>query len=69
MKPLKSGEISKKIFQIMKEKNITQKELAEAIGTGQSTISDWKTKGTDPEARKIMPICECLGVRPEDILK
>lgn len=61
--------ISERIFKIMDEKNITQKELARAIGTGQSTISDWKTKGTDPLAKNIMPICKFLECTPYDILE
>ena len=61
--------ISEKIFEIMKEKNITQMQLSEATGIGQSTISDWKTKGTNPSANKILPICKFLKVKPESLLK
>lgn len=61
--------ISERIFKIMKEKNILQSELAEQIGTSQSTISDWKTKGTDPQAKKIMAICKALDCTPYDILE
>ena len=61
--------VSKRIFEIMELKNITQKELAENAKIGQSTISDWHTKGTDPSANKIMAICRALDVTPEDLLK
>ena len=60
--------VSKKIFAIMKEKGITQLELAQKTGIGQSTISDWKTKGTDPSSKYIMPICEALECTPYEIL-
>jgi len=61
--------ISEHIFQILREKNISQLELAEAIGTNQSTISDWKRHKTNPAANKILPICEFLEVSPEELLK
>ena len=62
-------EISKRIFQKMEEQKIDQITLARMTGIGQSTISDWKRKGTDPSASKIMPICRALNCRPEDILE
>ena len=60
--------ISQRIFLVMKENGITQKELSEATGIGQSTISDWKRKGTNPSSEKIIPIAEALGVSVEFIL-
>lgn len=60
--------ISERIFEIMKEKNIKAKEFAKMTGIGQSTISDWKNKKTNPQTNKIMIICEALNVSPEDVL-
>lgn len=61
--------ISEKIFELMKEKGISQLTLSEKTGIGQSTISDWKTKKTNPSANKILKICEVLECTPYDILK
>lgn len=61
--------ISERIFKIMKEKGMTQLQLSGKTGIGQSTISDWKTKGTDPSASKIMKICKALDCTPYDILE
>lgn len=60
--------ISEKIFKLMEERNITQLQLSQATGISQSTISDWKRKGTNPASDKIMKICKCLGCTPYDIL-
>ena len=60
--------ISEKIFQLIKEKGMTQKQFALATGIAQSTISDWKTKHTNPAADKIMVICEVLDVTPVELL-
>ena len=60
--------ISQKIFDLMKAKGMNQKDFALATGIAQSTISDWKTKGTNPAADKIMVICDVLGVTPVELL-
>ena len=60
--------ISEKIFKLMKDKGMTQKEFAQKTGIAPSTISDWKRKKTNPIAEKIMIICEVLNVTPEELL-
>ena len=36
--------ISEKIFQLLEEKGMSQKEFSERTGIAQSSISDWKRK-------------------------
>lgn len=36
--------ISERIFELMKEKNLTQKEFSKRAHIPESTISDWKKK-------------------------
>ena len=60
--------ISDRIYAYMKEKNISQLEFAKRTGISQSTVSDWRRKGTNPSADKIMIICDVLGVTPYDLL-
>lgn len=60
--------ISERIFKILKARNMSQNAFAKAVGLSCSTISDWKTKKTNPTAEKIMPICKVLGVTPEQLL-
>ena len=47
---------------------IQKKEFSEETGISQSTISDWKRKGTNPSADKILKICEVLKVTPYELL-
>lgn len=56
--------ISDRIFNIMNEKNISQQDFAERTGISPSVISDWKRKGTNPSADKIVRVCKVLGVSP-----
>ena len=60
--------ISERIFQYMAEKGLSQKEFANRTGISQSTISDWKRKGTNPSADKILIICEVLEISPYELL-
>ena len=60
--------ISERIFKILKDKNMSQNAFAKKVGLASSTISDWKTKKTNPSADKIMDICKVLNVTPEQLL-
>lgn len=61
--------ISERLFKIMKKKNVSQYELANITGITQSTISDWKTKKTNPSADKLMKICDALDISIEELLQ
>ena len=60
--------ISERIFELLKERGMTQKEFSQATGIAQGSISDWKKKKTNPVSDKIMIICEVLNVSPEELL-
>lgn len=60
--------ISERIFQILGERAMSQKEFSRRTGISQSTISDWKRKKTNPAADKIMVICDTLQVSPYELL-
>ena len=60
--------ISERIYHLLEERKISQREFAEKTGISQSTISDWRRKGTNPSADKIMIICEVLEVSPYELL-
>lgn len=60
--------ISDKIFELLKEKGMSQKEFAQRTGIAESSISDWKKKRTNPVSDKILIICEVLDVTPYELL-
>ena len=59
--------INDKIFKLMELQNISQHELARKTGIAQSTISDWKNRGTIPPGDKIPLICEVLNINLCDL--
>ena len=60
--------ISERIFELIKERGMSQKEFSIKTGIPQSTISDWKGKRINPSADKILIICRVLEAEPYDIL-
>ena len=60
--------ISERILQLLNDKGLKQKDLALYTGISQSAISDWRKKGTNPSADKIVKICEFLNVSTDFLL-
>lgn len=60
--------ISERIFELLKERGMTQREFSIRTDISQSAISDWKRKKTNPSAEKIMLICNVLEVSPYELL-
>ena len=64
----KYSSVTNKIFDILKEKGISQKELSDMTGISTSAISDWKHKGAIPSAIKVQKVCEALNINPNELL-
>ena len=60
--------ISERIFKILEEREISQASFCKMTGLSGSTVSDWKTKKTNPSADRIMDICNALDLTPEQLL-
>lgn len=60
--------ISEKIFNILDNRGMTQKEFSIQTGIPQSTISDWRKKNTNPASDKILIICDILQISPYELL-
>lgn len=56
------------ILRVMKEKDITQKELCNAIGIGAPKFTDWKTGRVRSFHKYIPQIAEFLGVSTDVLL-
>lgn len=56
------------IAQCRKEKNMTQRELAEILGISDKTISKWETGKGLPEAGYMVPLAEALGISVNELL-
>lgn len=61
-------QISERIYKYIAERGLSQIEFSKRTGISQSTISDWRRKGTNPSSDKIMIICDVLEVSPLELL-
>lgn len=61
--------ISERIFKVMEEQGMTQLEFSRLTGIAQSTISDWRRKGTNPAADKLLIISNVLNVSVYELLQ
>ena len=60
--------VGQRIFRILEEKHMTQKEFSEKTGIATTTISDWRKKNTNPSSDRIIAICAALEISPEELL-
>lgn len=60
--------ISERLFNLRKEKNLSQEELANVLGVSRQTISKWETGESNPDFDKIIPLCEFYGITSDELL-
>lgn len=66
---VKCTDFANTIYNIRKERNITQKELADLIGVSDRTISKWENGSTVPDLETIKKLCNELGISLDSIVK
>ena len=57
------------IRKLRKEKDITQEELAEALGVTSKAVSQWECERTCPDISQIPAICGFFGVTADELLE
>ena len=60
--------IGKFIAALRKEKNMTQEQLAEKLGTSNRSISRWENGKTMPDLSMLPLVCEVLEISIEELL-
>lgn len=60
--------IGEKLFELRKNKNLSQEEVAEKLNVTRQTVSKWETNQSTPDFDKIIPICELYGITTEELL-
>lgn len=57
-----------KIIEIMKQKNLKQKDLTDFLGVGKGAFTEWKSGKTNSYLKYIPQIAEFLGVSSDYLL-
>lgn len=65
---MKTNNIGGFIQQLRKEKNMTQKELAEIIGMSDKTISKWESGNSLPDTSVLVSLCKALDISVNELL-
>ncbi len=65
MDQIKIGQFIKAI---RKEKNLTQREVAESLNISEKTVSKWETGNGLPDVSLMLPLCELLGINVNELL-
>ena len=61
-------DIGEKLFELRKQKNLSQEEVAEKLNVTRQTVSKWETNQSTPDFDKIIPICELFEISTEELL-
>lgn len=59
---------SDRLKRYRKEKNLTQQELADALGVSNKSVSRWESEGGYPDVPLLVPLARALGVTVDDLL-
>lgn len=54
--------IGDKLYELRRNKNLTQDDVAEKLNVSRQTISKWETNLSTPDFDKIAPLCELYGI-------
>ena len=60
--------ISERLYNLRKDKKISQEELANILGVSRQTISKWETGESTPDFDKIVPLCEYFKITSDELL-
>lgn len=61
--------LGERIKELRKNKGILQKELADRLSVGKSTVAMWETNKREPDAETIAKIADALGVTTDMLLR
>ena len=62
-------EFSEKLQTLRKQKNLTQEELAEALGVSRQAVSKWENGSSEPSPSNLIAIAKLYEIPPEELLK
>ena len=57
------------LYQLRREKNMSQGDLADALGVSRQSVSKWETDAATPELDKLMKLSELFHVTLDELVK
>lgn len=65
---MKLLQFAENLRRVLVEEKMTQKELADLLGTTQQTVSRWLKGTNEPDFTTLLEICLHLKISPNEIL-
>ncbi len=59
--------LGQKLFELRKDKKLSQEEVADKLNVTRQTISKWETDQSMPDFDKIVPLCELYEITPNEL--
>jgi len=59
--------MSKNIREFRKAANLSQKDVGDALGVTQATVSAWELATASPRSNLLLPLCRLLSISLEDL--
>ncbi len=60
--------LGERLYELRKEKHLSQEQVAEQLNVTRQTISKWETDESKPDFDKIVPICNLYEISTEQLL-
>lgn len=60
--------LGQKLYELRKQKNLSQEEVAEKLNVTRQTISKWETDQSTPDFDKITPLCKLYDISADELL-
>lgn len=60
-------DISNKLYELRKQKNLSQEEVANILNVTRQTVSKWETGQSTPDFDKVLPICELYNISTQEL--
>lgn len=59
--------LGERLYELRKDKKLSQEEVAEKLNVTRQTISKWETDQSMPDFDKVVPLCELYGISPNEL--
>ena len=60
--------LGERLYELRKDKKLSQEEVADKLNVTRQTVSKWETDESKPDFDKIVPICELFEIGSEELL-
>ena len=62
-------DLGERLYQLRKARNLSQGEVADALGVSRQSVSKWESMASMPDLDKILKMSELFGVSTDYLLK